>query len=436
MSRLRPRFTRFHHSLALAVSLVVTVGGFAADSGPQLVSISAGGSAWVTIAQLTEAADLGNPKACAQLGEMLVRGTTKDLPRDPKRGLALLEQAARAGDAAAAFRLGMVLEEGDAAEQDWPRAFAYLRAAAVGGVDEAFRNVGVAYSKGRGVKRDYAEALAWFILAQNHDTADSLVEDLRAHLTRLHRPELIAAAERRVPELERELAKTTVAQSLPPPAPFVVTNQAPVKLAAVIVGKNAGGRAVAPAAGSTAPSEPLVKLIAPTGRVLTWPNLDALQRAADQGDTDALTGLGQILLDGKLLSEDSLRAAAVLERAAQAGSADAAQHLAELYSKGTRINGDDTKAFAYTLQAAKGGVYTAAFNLGALYANGRGTPANYPEALAWMLVAQHYHRDPGSLPRIRDYVTSTQPAEVPLAEKRAAARIKEIDAIRDALPGL
>jgi TPR repeat protein len=79
--------------------------------------------------------------------------------------LELLEQAAHAGEAYAAFRLGMLFSAGDSVAQDHARAAAYLRAAAVGGIDEAFRNVGVAYSTGRGVKRDYAEALAWFILA-------------------------------------------------------------------------------------------------------------------------------------------------------------------------------------------------------------------------------------------------------------------------------
>ena len=144
-----------------------------------------------------------------------------------------------------------------------------------------------------------------------------------------------------------------------------------------------------------------------------------------------MVALGQILLEGKLLPEDSVRAAVVLERAAKAGSADAAHHLAELYGKGTRTTRDDAKSFAYTLQAARGGVRTDIYNLGALYANGRGTTVNYPEAFAWLLVAQHYNLDSGQVGRIRDYLVKTKPAEVPLAEKRAAQRIREIDAIKE-----
>ncbi len=424
-----PRF----FSLLLLAILFVGPRSIAADAGPELVSKTGGGSPWSTLAELTAAAQRGNPKACAQLGEMLLRGS--EVKQDGPRALALLEQAARGGEASAAFRLGMLLESGDSVAEDRVRAFAYLRAAAVGGVDEAFRNVGVAYSTGRGVKRDYAEALGWLILAQTHETAGTVADDLRAHLKKIRRPDLIAAGERRAPEIERELAQTTVVKTLPPPAPLLyLSAAAPVKLAAVSSSPSSAGTLVAPADDSD--GDRPVKLIAPTGRLLSWPNLAALQRAADQGSLDALAALGQVLLDGKLLAEDSLRAATLLERAAKAGSADAAHLLAELHLKGTRVHGDDAKAFACTLQAARGGVRTSMFNLGALYANGRGTPVNYPEALAWLIVARHYNLDSGSLARIRDYLAKTTPAEIPLAEQRAAERVREIEAVRDRLPGL
>lgn len=420
-------------AVRMAVLATFLFGGvaFAADSGPELISKTGGGSSWSTVAELTAAAQRGNPKASAQLGEMLLRGT--GIAPDGPRALILLEQAARAGEASAAFRLGMLLETGENVAQDRPRSIAYLRAAAVGGIDEAFRNVGVAYSTGRGIKRDYADALGWFILAAKHDTAGSVADDLRAHLKKIGRTELITAGERRAPEIERELAQTTVAKSLPPPAPLAyLAESAPVKLAAV---SSAGSANAAPAPENSS-SEPPVKLIAPTGQLLRWANLAALQSAAERGQPDALAGLGQILLDGKLLDEDSRRAATLLERGAQAGSADAAHLLAELYTKGTRLDRDDAKAFTYTLQAARGGVRTSIFNLGALYANGRGTATNYPEALAWLIVAKHYNLDAGSLARIRDYLSKTAPAEIPLAEKRAADRIREIDAVRAKLAGL
>jgi hypothetical protein len=48
-----------------------------------------------------------------------------------------------------------------------------------------------------------------------------------------------------------------------------------------------------------------------------------------------------------------------------------------------------------------------------------------------LIVAQHYNLDTGQVTRIRNYLAQTQPAQIPLAEKRAAERIREIDARRD-----
>ncbi|MCX6956921.1 MAG: hypothetical protein NTV51_32755 [Verrucomicrobia bacterium] len=375
---------------------------------PLIVSKTGGGPVWSTVAGLNAAAERGDPKACAQLGEMLLRGV--DMKPDVPRALVLLEKAARAGEASAAFRLGMLLFNGDSVAEDRARGVAYLRAAAVGGNDEAFRNVGVAYSTGRGVKRDYTEALGWLILAEKHDTAGTVADDLRAYLKKIRRTELIPAGERRAPEIERELAQTTVAKALPPPAPLAHVQTAPVKLAAVSASPSSAGSAVATA--EEPAGEPAVKLIAPTGRFLSWPNLAALQRAADQSSTDGLAALGQVLLDGKLLPEDTLRAVALLERAAQAGSADAASHLGDLYTKGTRIDRDDAKGFTYTLQAARGGARTAMHNLAALYSGGRGTKTNHPEALVWLIVARHFNIDSGQA-------------------ARAADRIREIERLRE-----
>ena len=93
----------------------------AQDGGPVLLSRTGGGGAgWSNVAELTAAADKGNPKARAQLGEMLLRG--EDIAKDVSRALVLLEQAARAGDASAAFRIGMLLEEGTTVPQDQARA--------------------------------------------------------------------------------------------------------------------------------------------------------------------------------------------------------------------------------------------------------------------------------------------------------------------------
>lgn len=193
-----------------------------ADSKPVLLSKTGGGSTWSDVKELTAAADKGNPKAQAQLGEMLLRGDPQHgVAEDRERALKLLEQAARKGEPSAAFRIAMLLDDGDGVPQDRERAMAYFRAAAAGGTVEALHNIGAAYASGRGVKRDYAEGLAWLLLAKKRGSEAPGEAALRAHIKKLQRPELIAKAEKRTPEIERELTGKSPAEFLPPPGPLV-----------------------------------------------------------------------------------------------------------------------------------------------------------------------------------------------------------------------
>ena len=193
------------------------------SAAPVLLSRT-GGAAWSNVAELTAAADKGNAKAQAQLGEMLLRGDPAyQVAADRPKALALLESAARQGESSAAFRLGMLFDDGDGVPQDRARALAYFRAAAAGGAVEAMHNIGAAYASARGVKRDYTEALAWLLLAKKRGSESSAEAAVRARIEKLRHPEWIPAAEKRVPEIERELASRKPQEFLPLAAPSPVT---------------------------------------------------------------------------------------------------------------------------------------------------------------------------------------------------------------------
>ncbi|MBC7367883.1 MAG: sel1 repeat family protein [Undibacterium sp.] len=208
------------------VCLTSTAATFAAASGTAAsapVMMSAGDRVpWSNLADLERYAATGNLKACAQLGEQLLRGdgVAQNIPR----ALTLLEKAARGGIGSAAFRLGMVYDEGDGVSPDRSRALAYFRAAAAAGEKEAFFNVGAAYVGAHGVKRDYTEGLAWLILATKRGTGGDTEQTVRARIQKLRHPEWITAAENRAPAIERELAAKPIdllpsSTSAPPPAP-------------------------------------------------------------------------------------------------------------------------------------------------------------------------------------------------------------------------
>jgi hypothetical protein len=155
------------------------------------------------------------------------------------RGVTLLEKAARAGNSAAAFRVGMLLANGESAvAKDPARSLAYFRAAAAGGEAEAFFNIGAAYGSARGVKRDYGEALGWLIVARKRGADASAEQNLRAQIKSY--PAWIARGERRAAEIEQEFAGKTVLDFLPPASSLYEV-------------------AAEPAPSSSAPSLPAVK---------------------------------------------------------------------------------------------------------------------------------------------------------------------------------
>lgn len=233
------RFQRFTRSLfrpargSLSLGLAVGVGFlvpslFAAkaketkekDSAPILMSRTggAGGDSWADLKELQQAAAKGNPKADAHPGEMLLRGD--GVPADDARGVTLLEKSARAGNSAAAFRIGMLLAHGErGVTKDPDRALAYFRAGAAGGEKEAFFNIGAAYTNGLGVKRDYGEALGWLIVARQKGADGQTEQALRAQLKSTY-PPWIAKGERRAKEIELEFTGKKVVDFLPPPAPL------------------------------------------------------------------------------------------------------------------------------------------------------------------------------------------------------------------------
>lgn len=182
-----------------------------------LMSRTGGGDSWADLAELQQAAQKGNPKAEAQLGEMLLRGD--GIAKDEPRAIALLEKAARVGHSGAAFRIGMLLANGEhGVVKDPTRALAYFRAGAAGGEAEAFFNIGAAYASARGVKRDYAEALGWLIVARQHGADASAEQALRAQIK--SQTTWVTTGERRAKEIEREFAGKKVVDFLPPPAPL------------------------------------------------------------------------------------------------------------------------------------------------------------------------------------------------------------------------
>jgi Sel1 repeat len=78
------------------------------------------------------------------------------------------EPLAKAGDAQAAFGLGVIYDLGNGVQQDQGAAFRWYRLAAEAGVPAAEFNVAVMADSGRGMPRDPALAALWYAKAAAH----------------------------------------------------------------------------------------------------------------------------------------------------------------------------------------------------------------------------------------------------------------------------
>lgn len=230
----------------------------ARDSAPVLMARGGGGGAlWSNLKELRDAVSAGNVSAEAQLGEMLLRGD--GLPSDEGAAVILLEKAARGGHAGAAFRVGMLLSQGEGGiGRDLGAALAYFKAAAAGGEKEGFFNIGAAFASARGVKRDYGEALGWLIVARQYGADVSAETSLRLQIK--SQATWIAKGERRAKEIAVEFTGRKVTEFLPVPSLFEPRSESLRTVAPVnsleILRPEASVKLLAPAAAVDVPRAP------------------------------------------------------------------------------------------------------------------------------------------------------------------------------------
>jgi TPR repeat protein len=342
------------------------------------------------------------------------QGTHAALKLRGQERIDALERAARRGEAAAAEMLADMLDTGDGLQEDPTRAVGYYRAAALGGRMESAHSLGVCYSKGRGVTRDFAEALAWLVVAQRRGDTSHVAEDLRAYLERHGRADTITASEHRADELQHPATLETILSALPAVGPLEFDSKS--SDARETVDNRPRASRESGAADDNSASAPIV-VTTILGRRLAWPSLSDLQGAANRGDAAALTALGRLLANGKIVPADPMRAVVLLERAAKMGEADAAHQLGDLYSQGDGLVRDDAKSFSYFLQAAKGGSILAMANVGVYYTNGRGTERDPVRGLAWLSLAKSFGVDRGQEARLRTFLSQYHLDQVAAADE-------------------
>lgn len=110
--------------------------------------------------------------------------------------------------------------------------------------------------------------------------------------------------------------------------------------------------------------------------------LATFKQYANQGNPEAMNGLGLIYSQGLGVTANEVLAIEWFEKAAQKNYAKACFNLASLYKKGVAGSNDLTKALSYYQKAAQLGYDEAWYQWGMMHKNGLGTPQDYQKAVA------------------------------------------------------
>jgi len=105
------------------------------------------------------------------------------------------------------------------------------------------------------------------------------------------------------------------------------------------------------------------------------------ERAAVAGDTDAMVHLGYAYEDGEAVKKDEIQAATWYQRAAEAGNSEGMSSLAVMLENGSGLPQDYTRAAEYYRSAANAGDARGYLGLGSMTARGAGVRANPAEAV-------------------------------------------------------
>lgn len=253
------------------------------------------------------------------------------LPDKPVGELSIsqLRERAEAGDPGAQNELGVRYRLGIDVEKDPAKAIPWFRKAAQQGNGKAYFNLGAAYYNGDGVAINDEESCVWFMLAA--DTGDRSGKDAVERVRRDEKPDGIVQCE----------ALTASAY----------LRGGPIKQN---LGLALQWYAKAANAGSGVACERLAYLYSQGIGVqqdkeqsLKW-----LKRSVDLGYLPAVFEMGMAYETGTTVPQDLVKAKKLYDQAAQSGQVDALLALGNLYAEGRGTKADQQKAFMYFLIAA------------------------------------------------------------------------------------
>jgi TPR repeat protein len=284
----------------------------------------------------TTAANAGNAAAAYNLGVMAFTGRGE--PRDQAVAARWFAKAAQAGHTGGMINYGLSLLNGYGVAKNPGDGVKWLRKAADAGLPSAMGLVGQLYLQGEGVPRSASQAASWLRRATDAGDGPSMVDlaDLYDQGTG------VAQDKQRAAQLYEQAANAGESSGM-------------VRL----------GYAY----------EDGVGVEKDAVQAATW-----YQRAAEAGDGEGMSALAVMFENGRGLARDYGRAAEYYRLAANRNDPRGLLGLGGMYAQGEGVPEDDPQAALLFQRASNAGSGAASRNLGILYETGRGVPQDTGKA--------------------------------------------------------
>ena len=290
-----------------------------------------------------------------------------------------IRSAAEGGDAAAAFRLGVMYANGQGVPFDRAQAIAWTQKAADKGYAPAQAALGGAYLRGDGVSQDFDQALTWLRKAADQDNADA-----EADLGYLY------IAGKGVPSRDPAQAFAMFQKSAGHgnangefglASLYLFGQGAPKDEAQAFAWtRKAAEQGLARAAGQLALMYQLgTGVTQDTAQALVWDN-----KAAALGDTRSMRAVGWAYQHALGAPQDYAQAMTWYRKAADAGDPDADMNVAQLYALGLGVPKDLAQALDWTRKAANLGLPIGEYAYGQMLRAGEGAPPDGATGVVWL----------------------------------------------------
>ena len=115
--------------------------------------------------------------------------------------------------------------------------------------------------------------------------------------------------------------------------------------------------------------------------------LSCFKESAKEGNSDAMTWLGNLYKDGIGVGRDNCKAMSWYVKAADIGNAVAMCNIGWMYDKGLGVDQNYDQAMRWYIKASDLKNSGAMFNIGKMYEEGKGVGRDYSEAMSWYVKA-------------------------------------------------